>query len=155
MKLVSRRQNDKNTETFWMSRCVTSKGRLTFSARFSLFHFKKRSSRRKSNNNNNNRLERLFIFRLLFNFVFRINYFNQSSIIIITSINEIFRSFLSTANNVFKKFCVLWPPEWISWNRKPVNGKKITTSTLHYPGLLFINPRFWIRWHTSNFRNIS
>ena len=39
MKLVSRRQNDKNTETFWMSRCVTSKGRLTFSARFSLFHF--------------------------------------------------------------------------------------------------------------------
>lgn len=25
MKLVSRRQNDKNTETFWMSRCVTSK----------------------------------------------------------------------------------------------------------------------------------
>ena len=62
--------------------------------------FKKRSSRR--NNNNNNRLERLFISFALFVclFFFRINYFNQSSIIIITSINEILRSFFSTENNV-------------------------------------------------------
>lgn len=41
MKLVSRRQNDKNTDTFWKSRCVTSNGRLTFSRVFRYFTFKK------------------------------------------------------------------------------------------------------------------